>query len=87
MADPRTVAASKNLDVEMVSSTPEQADARIRALVYAPDAVYRLKGYVGYQIDLEFEPGETFVGLGTGDLDSMAAKRLAFSLAKDSAHA
>ena len=46
-------------------------DARIRALVYAPDEVYRLKGYVGYQIDLEFEPGETFVGLGTGDLDSL----------------
>ncbi len=46
-------------------------DARIRVFVYAPDAVYRLKGYVGYQIDLEFEPGETFVGLGTGDLDSI----------------
>ena len=46
-------------------------DARIRVLVYATDEVYRLKGYVGYQIDLEFESGETFVGLGTGDLDSL----------------
>jgi type IV secretion system protein VirB9 len=46
-------------------------DTRIRALPYAADEVYRLKGYVGYQIDLEFEPGETFVGLGTGDLDSL----------------
>jgi len=46
-------------------------DARIRLLIYAPDEVYRLKGYVGYQIDLEFESGETFVGLGTGDLDSL----------------
>jgi len=46
-------------------------DTRIRVLVYAEDEVYRLKGYAGYQIDLEFESGETFVGLGTGDLDSL----------------
>src|SRR6516225_10892571 len=46
-------------------------DARIRVVVYATDDVYRLKGYVGYQIDLEFESGEAFVGLGTGDLDSL----------------
>jgi type IV secretion system protein VirB9 len=54
-------------------SAPESStvDARIRVLVYAEDEVYRLKGYAGYQIDLEFESGETFVGLGTGDLDSL----------------
>jgi type IV secretion system protein VirB9 len=46
-------------------------DVRFRLLVYAADEVYRLKGYVGYQIDLEFENGETFVGLGTGDIDSL----------------
>jgi len=46
-------------------------DARIRVLAYGPDEVYRLTGYVGYQIDLEFEPGEAFVGLGAGDLDSL----------------
>jgi type IV secretion system protein VirB9 len=46
-------------------------DARIRVLTYGADEVYRLKGYVGYQIDLEFEPGEAFVGLGTGDIDSI----------------
>lgn len=50
---------------------PGPGDARIRVLVYGPDEVYRLKGYIGYQIDLEFESGETFVGLGTGDLDSV----------------
>src|SRR5215472_5126528 len=46
-------------------------DTRIRLLVYAADEVYRLKGYVGYQIDVEFESGEAFVGLGTGDLESL----------------
>jgi len=46
-------------------------DERIRVLAYGADEVYRLKGYVGYQIDLEFQSGETFVGMGTGDLDSL----------------
>jgi type IV secretion system protein VirB9 len=46
-------------------------DARIRTLAYAADEVYRLRGYAGYQIDLEFESGESFVGLGTGDLDGL----------------
>ena len=30
-----------------------------------------LYAYAGYQIDLEFEPGETFVGLGAGDLEAL----------------
>jgi type IV secretion system protein VirB9 len=34
---------------------------------YRADAVYRLRGYVGYQIDITFAPGERFVGLGVGD--------------------
>jgi type IV secretion system protein VirB9 len=46
-------------------------DARIRLVPYAADTIYRLKGFAGYQIDLEFEAGETFVGLGSGDLDSL----------------
>jgi type IV secretion system protein VirB9 len=46
-------------------------DARIRVVVYGVDDVYRLRGYVGFQIDLEFERGEAFVGLGTGDIDSI----------------
>ncbi len=53
------------------SAAPGTGDARIRLMSYAPDEVYRLHGYVGYQIDLEFEAGETFVGLGSGDLDSL----------------
>lgn len=46
-------------------------DTRIRVAAYAEDEVYRLKGYVGYQIDLEFESGESFVGLGSGDLEGL----------------
>lgn len=47
-------------------------DKRIRQAAYASDEVYRLRGVVGYQIDLEFEPGETFVGLGAGDIEGLS---------------
>jgi len=47
-------------------------DARIRTAAYDSSEVYRLRGFAGYQIDLEFEPGETFVGLGSGDLEGLA---------------
>jgi type IV secretion system protein VirB9 len=42
-------------------------DPRIRVTPYRADAVYRLRGYVGYQIDITFAAGERFVGLGVGD--------------------
>lgn len=51
---------------------PAPADHRVRTAAYEPDQVYRLRGRVGYQIDLEFEPGETFVGLGAGDIEGIA---------------
>ena len=47
-------------------ATPAGGDSRIRTSVYDADEVYRLQGYAGYQVDLEFERGETFVGLGAG---------------------
>jgi type IV secretion system protein VirB9 len=48
------------------------ADSRVRAASYDGEQVYRLRGFVGYQIDLEFEPGETFVGLGAGDIEGLS---------------
>lgn len=47
-------------------------DGRIRTAAYDGAQVYKLHGFVGYQIDLEFEPGETFVGLGAGDMEGLA---------------
>lgn len=46
---------------------PGKADARIREVDYREDQVVSLPAYVGYHIDLELEPGETFVALGVGD--------------------
>lgn len=47
-------------------------DSRVRTATYNRDEVYRLRGFVGYQIDLEFETGETFVGLGAGDIEGLS---------------
>jgi type IV secretion system protein VirB9 len=42
-------------------------DARVRVLAYNPDDVILLRGYIGYQIHLQFARGEEFVNLGSGD--------------------
>jgi len=49
-----------------------RVDARVRVATYRADEVYRLRGFVGYQIDLEFEHGESFVGLGAGDIEGLS---------------
>ncbi|HVW69140.1 MAG TPA: TrbG/VirB9 family P-type conjugative transfer protein [Steroidobacteraceae bacterium] len=49
-----------------------ETDSRIRVTSYNGDRVYRLVGYVGYQIDLEFAADETFVGLGAGDIEGLS---------------
>ena len=48
------------------------ADRRIRSLQYEPTQVFRIRGWVGYHIDLEFEPGESFLTLGGGDLEALS---------------
>ena len=58
-------------DAESVPS-PGLLDARIRVAPYRTDQVYVLKGFVGYQTDLEFETGESFVGLGAGDIEGLS---------------
>lgn len=46
-------------------------DARIRVVPYSPDRIYRLRGYAGYQIDLQFARGERIAGVGAGDAKSL----------------
>lgn len=47
-------------------------DSRIRTAGYRSDEVYRLYGFVGYELELIFEEGENFVGQGGGDLEGIA---------------
>jgi type IV secretion system protein VirB9 len=46
-------------------------DSRIRTVLYSPDEVYRLYGFVGYALDLEFASDEVFVGLSAGDPEAV----------------
>ncbi len=46
-------------------------DPRIRTAMYNADEVYRLSGFVGYHVDLEFEPDESFVGISAGDPEAL----------------
>jgi type IV secretion system protein VirB9 len=46
-------------------------DPRIRSALYKPDEVYRLYGFVGYHLDLEFAADESFVGLSAGDPEAL----------------
>ena len=46
---------------------PGLVDNRVRVVAYDPEQVYRLHGYVGYQIHFQFAEGETFVNLAAGD--------------------
>jgi type IV secretion system protein VirB9 len=50
---------------------PGVVDARIRTAAYRDEEVYRLKGFVGYGIELIFEQGERFAGQAGGDLDAI----------------
>lgn len=47
-------------------------DPRVRDMPYSPNAVYHLSGRIGYQIDIEFEPGERYVGLAAGDANGVS---------------
>ncbi len=46
-------------------------DPRIRVVPYSPDRIYRLRGYAGYQIDVQFARGERIAGVGAGDAKSI----------------
>ena len=50
---------------------PGATDARIRVVDYDAEQVIRLRGFVGYQIHLQFEDGEQFVNLAAGDLAAL----------------
>jgi type IV secretion system protein VirB9 len=55
-------------------SLPERGtlDSRVQIAPYSSEQVYRLHGFIGYQIDLQFEVGESFVGLGAGDIEAVS---------------
>jgi type IV secretion system protein VirB9 len=61
--------------VVLADAGPQEAgatgDARVRSAAYREDAIYDLRGFVGYQIDLQFERDEHFIGLSAGDMEGL----------------
>ena len=51
---------------------PQGTDSRIRVAAYDAAQVYSLRGVVGYQIDLQFDRDEVFVGLAAGDIEGLS---------------
>lgn len=45
-----------------------EIDPRIRVVAYNSDDVVKLRGFVGYQIHMQWAEGEEFVNLGAGDV-------------------
>jgi type IV secretion system protein VirB9 len=60
------------LEVIAAGINAPPGDRRIRSMLYEPTQVFRLRGWVGYHIDLQFEPGEAFLTLGGGDLEALS---------------
>ena len=62
------LAALMAAQVDAETTPPRgHVDSRVRTVAYDPDEVYKLRGYVGYQIDLQFAEGEEFINMGAGD--------------------
>jgi type IV secretion system protein VirB9 len=68
------IAVTLQINSALAETVPTRgiADARIRTAAYDANQVYRIQGYVGYEIDLQFEQGESFVGIGAGDIDALS---------------
>jgi type IV secretion system protein VirB9 len=63
-------AGAPAVDAKTSLSSPD--DPRVRDVPYAPNTVYRLNGRIGYQIDIEFEVGERYIGLAAGDVNGLS---------------
>ena len=64
---PLAIARAVPVHPPLTRTAAAPRDPRIRYVRYEASHVYRLRGYVGYEIDLQFAPGERFAGLGVGD--------------------
>jgi type IV secretion system protein VirB9 len=72
LASPPPAAGVSGAAPEPAAKGVVGVDPRLRTVLYSADEIYRLPGYVGYEIDLQFAPGERFVGLGAGDVDGLS---------------
>jgi type IV secretion system protein VirB9 len=62
-----TAAAGASLAQAPVSPAPGPGDPRIRELLYDPNQVIDIKGYLGFEMAIEFDPEERIETVSIGD--------------------
>ena len=67
-----TAVSASHADSLTTAPPTPSADPRIRDTPYESGTVYALSGRIGYQIDIEFEPGEHYIGLAAGDVNGIS---------------
>ncbi len=60
-------AAQAQLLSDMGAQVEKPRDPRIRIISYDPDQIFSVTGHTGYQMTIEFEPGEKIETVGIGD--------------------
>jgi len=61
------IAAASGVAISAVVPEPGPGDPRIRIVRYEPDQVVELRAAIGYQMTLEFGPGERIENVSIGD--------------------
>jgi type IV secretion system protein VirB9 len=61
------VHAQQMPNVEPQGEMAKPRDPRIRVIDYDPDQIFSITGHTGYQMTIEFEPGEKIETVGIGD--------------------
>ena len=59
--------ANPSANVETSAELASARDPRIRIIDYNPDEIFSVTGHTGYQMTIEFEPGEKIETVGIGD--------------------
>jgi type IV secretion system protein VirB9 len=70
------IAATANVHAQAVVA-PSLLDHRIRSLLYTPNQVIRVHGWVGYQLHLVLEEDERVTGVASGDLTGLTHSSVA----------
>ena len=68
-----TLAGCLGTSVALAETIPPRGDTdpRVRVIAYNPNDVIKLRGYIGYQIHMQWAEGEEFVNLGAGDVGGL----------------
>jgi type IV secretion system protein VirB9 len=65
-ASPMVLAAAAHAQAT-IQQVPSSADPRIKQIMYDPDAIVQIRGQLGYELPIEFDPNERIENVSIGD--------------------